>query len=63
MNAITIYLLQRIVDVDSISRFFLQGIANLLPYEFGAALIALGHFTVCWLILFFLFRKGVFMKV
>lgn len=63
MNAITIYLLQRIVDMDSISKFFLLWIADLLPHEFGAVLLSLGHFTVCWLILFFLFRKGVFMKV
>ena len=63
MNAITIYLLQRIVDFDAISRFFLGGVAGLLPQLFGAALIASGHLALCWLILWFLYRKNVFLKV
>lgn len=63
MNAITIYLLQRIVGFDTISRFFLGGIAGLLPQGFGAALISFGHLAVCWLVLWFLYRKGVFLKV
>ena len=63
MNAITIYLLQRIVDIEAVSRFFLAGVAGLLPQDFGAALVALGHFAVCWLVLLFLYRKSVFLKV
>ena len=63
MNAITIYLLQRVVDFDSISRFFFGGVAGLLPQLFGAALIASGHLALCWLILWFLYRKNVFLKV
>jgi predicted acyltransferase len=63
MNAITIYLLQRVVDFDSISRFFFGGVAGLLPQDFGAALIASGHLVVCWLVLLFLYWKGVFLKV
>ena len=63
MNAITIYLLQRVVDLDAISRFFLGGFAGLLPSELGAALISLGHLSACWLVLWFLFRKNVFLKV
>ena len=63
MNAITIYLLQRVVDFDATSRFFLGGVAGLLPQDFGAALISLGHLAVCWLVLWFLYRKNVFMKV
>ena len=63
MNAITIYLLQRIVDFDAISRFFLGGVAGLLPQLFGAALISLGHLAFCWLALWFLYRKNVFLKV
>ena len=57
MNAITIYLLQCIVDFDAVSRFFLGGVAVLLPQNFGAALVALGHLAVCWLVLLFLYLK------
>ena len=63
MNAITVYLLQRIVDIDSISRFFLSGVSRLLSQELGLVLISMGHLAVCWLILWFLYRKGVFLKV
>ena len=63
MNAITIYLLQRIVDFDAFSRFFLGGVAGMLPQDFGAALVAFGHLVLCWLVLWFLYRKGVFLKV
>ena len=31
MNAITVYLLQRIVDFDAVSKFFVGGVAGLLP--------------------------------
>ena len=63
MNAITIYLLQRIVDFDAISRFFLGGVVGLLPQESGAALISMGHLAICWLVLCFLYQKKVFLKV
>ena len=63
MNAITIYMLQRIVNFDVISKFFLGGVAGLLPAGFGPALIAAGHLAACWLLLWFLYRKNVFLKV
>ena len=63
MNAITVYLLQRIVDFDGISKFFLSGAAGMLPDGFSAALIAFGHLALCWLVLWFLYRKNVFLKV
>ena len=63
MNAITVYLFQRIVDFDAISRFFLGGVAGLLPQEYGLTLISAGHLVFCWLLLWFLYRKNVFLKV
>ena len=63
MNAITVYLMQRVVDFDRVSKFFLGGIAGLMPADLGAALLAAGHLAACWLVLWFLYRKGVFLKV
>ena len=63
MNAITVYLVQRIVDFNAISKFFLGGVAGLLPNGYGSALIAAGHLAACWLLLWFLYRKNVFLKV
>ena len=63
MNAITVYLLQRIVDFDAVSKFFVGGVAGLLPPEWAGILVAAGHMAVCWLVLWFLYRKNVFLKV
>lgn len=63
MNSITIYLLQRIVDVNGITRFFLGGTASLLPEAWGTLLIQIGYFAICWLFLYFLYRKNCFLKV
>ena len=63
MNALTVYLVQRIVDFNVISKFFLGGVAGLLPSGYGSALIAAGHLAACWLLLWFLYRKNVFLKV
>ena len=63
MNAITVYLLQRIVDFDAVSKFFVGGFAGLLPSAWAGVLIVAGHLVACWLVLWFLYRKKVFFKV
>ena len=45
-----------------ISDFFLGGIASKCP-EAVAAVISAGYVAVCWLFLYFLYRKNVFLKV
>ena len=63
MNSITIYMLQRIVSIKGIASFFLGGAAGLMPKEWGSWLLAIGYFAISWLLLWFLFRKKVFLKV
>ena len=63
LNSITIYLLQAIVPMDEITRFFLGGTADRLPDAWGAVLLAAGYILLCWLTLFFLYRKKIFLKV
>ena len=63
MNSITIYMLQRIVSFKDITAFFLGGAAGLMPKAWGAWLLALGYFAICWLLLWFLYRKKIFLKV
>ena len=63
LNSITIYLLQRIVPLREIDNFFLGGTANLLPEAWGAILLAAGYIAVCWLLLYFLYKHKVFLKV
>jgi len=63
LNSITIYMIQRIVKIDGINKFFFGGLAGLFPDAVGAVVLALGHIVICWLILYFLYRKKVFLKV
>ena len=63
MNSITIYMLQRIVSFKDISAFFLGGLADIMTDKWGAWLLAIGYFALCWLLLWFLYRKKVFLKV
>jgi predicted acyltransferase len=63
MNAITVYMLQRIVDFDGVSKFFVGGAAGLLPSAWSGVLVATGHLAACWLVLWFLYRKNAFFKV
>ena len=63
LNSITIYMLQRIVPFGEVSGFFLNGTAGLLPEAWGAVLLAVGYILVCWLLLYFLWKKKVFLKV
>ena len=63
MNAITIYMLQRIVGFKNVTKFFLGGLANVVPDAFGPVVMATGYLVLCWLVLWFLYRKGTFLKV
>ena len=63
LNSITIYMLTRIVPMWDVSGFFLRGTAALLPEAWGAVLLALGYILACWLLLYFLYKKKVFLKV
>lgn len=63
LNSITIYLAQRIVGFGRISDFFLGGIASKCPEAMAAVISSAGYVAVCWLFLYFLYRKNVFLKV
>ncbi|MDR1332327.1 MAG: DUF5009 domain-containing protein [Tannerella sp.] len=63
LNSITIYLAQRIIDFNRISGFFLSGIVRQCPEAWGHLISAAGYITVCWLFLYFLYRKNIFLKV
>lgn len=63
MNSITIYLAQRVVGFGEISKFFLGGLAGLLPEAAELVVLRFGYMAACWLFLYFLYRKNVFLKV
>lgn len=63
MNSITIYLAQRIIGFSQISNFFLGGLAGKCPELWANLINTTGYIAVCWLFLYFLYKKNVFLKV
>ena len=63
LNSITIYMLQRIVNIRHTAKFFFGGVADLLPEAWGGTVLALGYLVICWLILYLLYRKKIFVKI
>lgn len=63
MNSITIYMAQRIVNFGGISNFFVGGLAGLCPENIAAVITSTGYVVVCWLFLWFLYRKQTFLKI
>ena len=61
-NAITIYLAQEFVNFREIAEFFFGGIARLTG-DFETLAMLIGVLAVKWLLLLFLFRKRIFLRV
>jgi predicted acyltransferase len=59
MNSITIYLGTRIVNFSSISKFFTGWLAT----PFGDWIIILGAIALEWLLLYYLYKKKIFLRV
>ncbi len=62
MNSIFIYLLSRLVDIQRIGSFFVGWIANPLG-ESGDLVLILGRLAVAWLILYYMYKKKIFLRV
>lgn len=63
MNSITIYMAQKIIPFRTISKFFFGGLAEHLPPLWGDVVLKGGFVIICWLFLYFLYRKKIFLKV
>lgn len=62
-NAITIYLLTEIVDFSKIAHFFFGGMIRFASEPAHPFLVAVAIVTVQWLLLYFLYRKRIFLRV
>ena len=61
MNSITIYMAMRIVSFPSISKFFLGGLAGIVPENVGSLILQMGTVAAGWLFLYFLYKKKCFL--
>jgi predicted acyltransferase len=67
MNAITIYVAERILDFSRLSQFFLGGIAKYCGIWFGSpaqeVVLATGAVALAWLLVLHLYRNRIFLRV
>jgi predicted acyltransferase len=61
-NAITIYLIRRIIDFEKMSTFFLGGVSE-LSGAWGPVVLAIGIVALEWSLLLFLYRQKLFLRV
>jgi len=63
LNSITIYIAQRFINFRQIADFFLGGIASKCPEDVGKLIASTGFIAACWLFLYVLYKKNIFLKV
>ena len=63
MNSITIYLFHRLFDLKYTSRRFLLGVSNMVPEPWSGPVIVLGATIIGWLVMYYLYRKKIFLRV
>ena len=63
MNAITIYLLQWAWSFPTFGRKVFGGVASLLPDVWGFLLLEVSFVLLRWLVLLFLYRKKIFLRI
>lgn len=63
MNSITIYLAQRFIPFGSIAGRIFGGFSKLFGEQWENILIKLAYIVVCWLFLYFLYKKKTFLKI
>ena len=63
MNSIAIYMAQRVISFQGIAKFLFGGMVSLLPSVWQSTGTMLAYVSVCWLFLYFLYRRNIFLKV
>ncbi|OFY52315.1 MAG: hypothetical protein A2X22_11975 [Bacteroidetes bacterium GWF2_49_14] len=63
MNSITIYLGSRFIDFGHISKFFLGGLSRITGESWGNVIFWVGFLAAEWLLLLFLYRRKIFLRV
>ena len=63
MNAITIYLGQAFIRFDYTSEKLFGGLISMLPHQAQPFFTNAAYLLVCWLFLYVLYKKKIFLKV
>jgi predicted acyltransferase len=62
MNSIFVYLFTRMIDVKMVAEFFIGWLAKPLGDNANLLLI-IGGLAVVWLLLYFMYKKKIFLRV
>lgn len=63
MNSITIYLLQKFVSMWNTTNAIFGGVIGLFPEAAHGTVESAAYIATCWLLLYFLYKKKIFLKV
>ncbi len=63
MNSLTIYLAYHFIDFEHTSHLLFAGLYAPVPEQFHDALEALGALVLVWSMMYFLYRKKIFIKI
>ena len=63
VNPITIYLVGRIVNFRSATRFFFEGFNAILPESWHPLIEGIGVTAIAWMFLYILYKKKIFLRV
>ena len=63
MNSITIYLAQAVVGFDGCTAKLFTWFSTLVPAALAPLVMSAGYVAVCWILLYFLYRRQIFLKV
>jgi hypothetical protein len=63
MNSLTIYLAYHFIDFAHTSSALFAGLYDPIPEPFHNALEALGGLALIWSMMYFLYRKKIFIKI
>ncbi len=63
VNSITIYVAQYIIDFQFTANFLFGGLISLFPESWTDFLSALAYIVICWLFLYFLYKRKIFIKI
>jgi predicted acyltransferase len=63
LNSITVYLASILLNISFIAHALFGGITNLFPAAWNEMLTGFFYAFTCWLLLYFLYRQKIFLKV
>lgn len=63
MNSITIYLIQGVISLQFCNKRLFTWLSTLAPEAYAALVMNCGYIAVCWAVLYFFYRRQIFLKI